>query len=341
MGTASLSEGGTATLLRGRGSRRGATTATQRQSVAVPPVSDAVRDGDSGTNMLSGHPEFGRVVAAARGAAGPVLVVGGVDCGKTTLVRQIASAMAERGPVWIVAADTGQAWIGPPTTVSRALLARARRRWSRIQPERMIFLGATSPAPCVRQAADALVRLAVEGIPAGERVIVDTPGLVTGRLAESFWRRVASRIGVPLVVAIQCRRELAPILRPIQEAGARIVTVKPDPRVRVRGRGERTAYRAAAWRRYFRRAAMRWLDRAGLLIRPAIPRHSAAAEAGRLVALRDSSGRDLALGIIAAVGPKRIGILTPLGDLAEIAMLIVGSLRVEPATGREEAGDYI
>jgi hypothetical protein len=76
-------------------------------------------------------------------------------------------------------------------------------------------------------------------------------------------------------------------------------------------------------------------------IRPAIPSQAAALDVGRLVALRDSSGRDLALGVVAAVGPKRVGIITPLAGLSRAKVLVTGGLRLDAATGGEEVGNNI
>jgi polynucleotide 5'-kinase involved in rRNA processing len=288
--------------------------------------------------MTSPHPDFAGILKAVRAARqGPVLVLGAVDTGKTTLLRHLASALAARRPVWVVSADAGQAWIGPPTTLARALLLRPPCRWSRLRPERLAFLGATSPAPCLALEAALLVRLATEGIPPGQRVLVDTPGLVTGPPAMELWRRVAKDLRPALVVAIERENELAPVLRPLCAAGARIVTIAPDTRVRARGRNTRTAYREAAFRRYFARAARCWLEapRVGVVL--ALTGEPACLDLNRLVSLRDRSGRDLALGLVRSVGPRRIGLLTPLKRPSAVAALATGAIRLDPRTGAEIA----
>ena len=291
---------------------------------------------------------------------GPVLVLGVVDCGKTTLVRQMANALAAKALVWVVSADTGQAWIGPPTTLARAHLVRPRRRWTGLAAERMIFVGATSPAPCLHATAAALVRLAREGVPGAARVIVDTPGLVTGPLAEDLWGHVAAELHAPLVVAVEKTptdlplgddqsgraaglltrrakwegRELAPILGLFAAAGAQIVTVRPHPLARVRNQATRAAYRAAAYLRYFCRAGPRFLSR-DLPVRCELSGRPAALDVGRLVALRDAYGRDLALGIVRGIGARRVTVLTPLAGTAAVASLASGLLWLDPATGAE------
>jgi len=196
---------------------------------------------------------------------------------------------------------------------------------------------------------------------------VDTPGLVRGPLAEGFWERVAEELHAPLVVAVQkggeeggraaglptrrvlradgaagqeTRRamweggELAPILEPFAEAGARVVTVRPHPLVRVRNQKMRTAYRAAAYRRYFGRARLRFLPR-DLPVLSALFDDSVDLDIGRLVALRDERGWDVALGIVRGIGAKRVTVLTPPARSAAVASLAAGMLRLDPATGAE------
>jgi polynucleotide 5'-kinase involved in rRNA processing len=285
--------------------------------------------------MRTRHPDLRRILAAVRAARpGPVLVLGGVDRGKTTLVRQMANLLAVRGPVWVVSADSGQAWIGPPTTLARARLARPRRRWTGLAAERMIFVGTTSPARCIGATAAALVRLASEGLPGAARVLVDTPGLVRGSLAAWLWERVAEELHAPLVVAVQKEDELAPILEPFAEAGAQVLTVRPHPLVRVRNRKMRTAYRATAYRRYFGRARLRFLPR-DLPVLSALFDDSVDLDIGRLVALRDERGWDLALGIVRGIGAKRVTVLTPPARLAAVTSLVAGMLCLDPATGAE------
>jgi polynucleotide 5'-kinase involved in rRNA processing len=287
-------------------------------------------------SMTAPYPDLDRVLSAVRAAGqGAVLVLGAVDTGKTVLVRQVASALAARGPVWVVSADPGQAWIGPPTTLARVRLRRPPRAWLRLKPERLAMLGSTSPAACPALAAELLARLASEGIPARERVLVDTPGLVSGALAVDLWRRVAKGLRPSLVIAIRRGRELGPVLRPFRAVGSRVLSVAPDPRVRVRNRTMRTAYRASAYRRYFRGAAWVSVDVARVRVIAAMPRAPAALDLDRLVALRDAAGCDLALGVVRSVEPRRIGVVTPLRRVAAVTALVVGAIRLDVRTGEE------
>jgi polynucleotide 5'-kinase involved in rRNA processing len=288
--------------------------------------------------MVQPHPDFARILAAVGAARrGPVLVLGAVDTGKTTLVRHLASLLAAKEHVWVVCGDTGQAWIGPPTTMARARLARPRRRWERLRPDRIAFTGATSPGRCLARSADLVVQLAREGLPAGARVVLDTPGLVAGPLAETLWRRVAEGLRPALVIAVEYGSELAPIIRPFRTRGALVVIVAPDPRARVRHRAERTGYRQKAYRRYFRGARLRTIRRSRVRIVSAVPGVRAVLSLGRLIALRDAAGRDVALGVVRSIGASRVGVTTPFAATTSVAALATGLVCLNPRTWQELA----
>jgi polynucleotide 5'-kinase involved in rRNA processing len=285
--------------------------------------------------MARPHPDLDRLLRTIRGAPpGPVLVLGTVDSGKTTLVQDLAAALLAEGPVDVAGADMGQAWLGPPTMMGRARLARIPPDWARVRPERLFFVGDTSPAVDLDLCVETLARLLTEGVEPRARILVDTPGLAVGRLAEAFWRAAARRIGGAAVVGIQSGRELEPVLGPFRQSGACLVTCRPATGVRPRDHQERADFRQVAYARYFRPGRLRWAGRARLRIEPAAPSLSAGLVPGRLVGLA-CGGRDLALAVVRAVGPKRLGLVTPLVSLAGVDRVRVGALSVDPATGRE------
>jgi hypothetical protein len=44
---------------------------------------------------------------------------------------------------------------------------------------------------------------------------------------------------------------------------------------------------------------------------------------------------NLALGVVQTIIPIGVEVLTPLGDLTQVASLRIGSLRIDPASGKE------
>ena len=74
-----------------------------------------------------------------------IVLIGGSDTGKTTLVERIADWLAGSGTVAVVDSDMGQSHIGPPTTIGWGLVKSEFAHWNSIKTESFYFIGATSP----------------------------------------------------------------------------------------------------------------------------------------------------------------------------------------------------
>lgn len=284
--------------------------------------------------MSEPHPQLDGLLVSIRSAPpGPVLVLGTIDAGKTTLTRSLATALAEEGPIYVADADPGQAWLGPPTTMGRARLSRRRRGSGRLKPDRLFFVGGTSPAANPELWARSFARLVTEEVQPDVRMIVDSPGLVTGTLADRVWTAVAQRTRFVRIVALQSEWELEPILLGFRETETVVIPCEPAPGVRPRDRDERTTFRRMAYVRYFRPGRLRYARRARVKVR-GVTSAGKDLSRDRLVGLaRD--GRDLGLGVVRAHGSQRLGFVTPLVSLADVETVQVGGLWVDPETGRE------
>src|SRR5262245_51021413 len=87
--------------------------------------------------------------AAARAIAtgGPVLVLGAVDSGKSTLVRHLLGRfVAARGSAVLLDGDVGMAMVGPPGLIGLTLVRDVDSLDQRPVPDRAWFFGATTPA---------------------------------------------------------------------------------------------------------------------------------------------------------------------------------------------------
>jgi len=102
----------------------------------------------AGTEGRSGVDGFDVVVERIVSSAGQVMLIGGLDTGKTTLGRALARAALDAGrTVAYLDADVGQKSVGPPTTVTLRLLGtREDLELERMaRHDAMAFVGATSP----------------------------------------------------------------------------------------------------------------------------------------------------------------------------------------------------
>jgi polynucleotide 5'-hydroxyl-kinase GRC3/NOL9 len=239
-------------------------------------------------------------------AAAPVtLVLGATDAGKSTLVTSLAGALAAAGhTVGVVDADLGQSDVGPPTTVGLGRVAGPIDRLADAQLIGLEFLGATSPARCMRETAEATARLVRRGLESGcDRVLVDTSGLVEGPFGLALKRQKIDRVAPDVLLVLQRADECEPILR--------LYANRPRLRI-VRLAVAATARRSAAARRLARHRALRAhlagavpvtldLTRVPARAAPAMRGLTVVEVEGALVGLDDAHGRTLGLGWVTAL----------------------------------------
>lgn len=155
-----------------------------------------------------------RLLALPRGAS--VLLLGGVDSGKTTWTRDAAIALTGAGrTVAMVDCDLGQSEIGPPGTVGAGWAAPGAdlRSLRDLTFLAAYFVGAVSPARhlldvCV--GAVQMARVAKKKRP--DLLLIDTDGLIGGASARAFKRRLAELLLPQVVLALERNTELHPLL---------------------------------------------------------------------------------------------------------------------------------
>jgi polynucleotide 5'-kinase involved in rRNA processing len=272
-----------------------------------------------------------------------VLVLGGMDTGKTTLAGEIALALGRLGPTAVVDADVGQSHVGPPTACAWGLVGQAGAPAAGESAmgtpvEGLAFVGSNSPVGHLLQLTSAVARLVAEAAEADRRVVVDTPGLVAGQAARALWWAAIELARPDVVVAIERSEECGHILAGLPRTGPPRVVRMPVPKgVRAKSREERIAHRARCYRRYFEGTGTIEID----LGRVAIcdlrrPEGLAAEDTGLVVGLRDAGGRDLALGLVEETpgsGASTLAVATPLGDAGRVAAVVAGSIVVRRQEG--------
>lgn len=147
---------------------------------------------------------------------GLAIVLGTTDVGKTTLTVRVANMCLEYGrKVAIVDADMGQSDIGPPTTVGMSVLETPVAKMSEGPLTAAYFVGSTSPEQVLLEAVTGVCKMAGRARAAGaEVVLVDTTGLVWGRLGRTLKHYKIELVDPHYLVALEKERELEHILRP-------------------------------------------------------------------------------------------------------------------------------
>ncbi len=188
--------------------------------------------------------------ALAREPPTRLLILGGVDVGKTSLCTFIANRALKAGrSVGIIDADVGQSDIGPPCTIGFARVREPTWDLSTLEAEHVFFLGDKTPSHLVGRALRG-IKTALE---AAERsgvdfLVVNTDGWISGPDAAEYKKAVASIVEPHLILALRRARELDTILRQLEGWETRLLDISPF--VKERDREVRRELRALGYRRY-------------------------------------------------------------------------------------------
>jgi polynucleotide 5'-hydroxyl-kinase GRC3/NOL9 len=149
-----------------------------------------------------------------------VVLVGGLDTGKTSMSRNVLTAAVEAGRLAaLLDADVGQKTVGPPATVTLKMVRSAAdlEPGSLAVADEMSFVGSTSAQghllPVVAGVARLHRRAKDEG---ADLVVVDTSGLVSGITGQVLKYHKVELLEPDLVIGLQRGEELLPLLGVIQ-----------------------------------------------------------------------------------------------------------------------------
>jgi polynucleotide 5'-hydroxyl-kinase GRC3/NOL9 len=263
---------------------------------------------------------------------GVIMVIGAADSGKSSFSAWLVSELSrhQQRVAWIDT-DVGQSTLGIPGTMNLAVVDEPPAALPQLAAT--FFVGATSPRGHmlpILVGSHALKRRSRQLGAAG--IVVDSSGLVAphhGGVALKQWKIALLRPQV--IVAIAHRDELRPILGPLfREPRITVQVLRPAAQVRRRSPEERRERRAFQLRHYFAAARPLTINVSRL------PVYAAENVSGqRLLALQDRFGFTAALGVLTARDGPTWQLLTPLGDVRQVASLRVGVVTINPATGEQ------
>lgn len=207
--------------------------------------------------------DWAEAVERLSGHSGVVMMVGATDVGKSTLTLEAANAAlrAGRRPA-ILDTDVGQGEVGPPGTIGLVRPETPVAAISELKPRLLGFVGATTAYGhliTLVQETHRLVRHAQRQ--RDDLVLVDTSGLVHGRLAERLKLAKVEVLEPSLVVCVEKEQELERLSAMIAASTtAPLVTVRAPPDVRVKSPVYRRIRRAHRLRRHFEHARILEMD---------------------------------------------------------------------------------
>jgi polynucleotide 5'-kinase involved in rRNA processing len=274
-----------------------------------------------------------------------IMLIGGADTGKTTLVECIADITSRQTTTAIVDLDMGQSHIGPPTTIAWGRIKNGFRNWEDIHVEDFYFTGALTPSGNLVPVLVGAGLITDRALEACKKVIIDTTGLISGESGRILKQHKIDLLSPDIIIGLERSWELQDILEPfINHSSITIHRISvPSSKVNTKGIQRRSQFRLERFRYYFKDASVikipytekgiRFIstktDLPGRTGRPYKPVMSELKN--RLVSFRDDKNRDMALGIIDEINPleRIMRIRTPANRPDEVSVIVIGVMGVE------------
>ena len=262
-----------------------------------------------------------------------VLLIGGIDTGKTTLARALLTgALAAGRPAAYLDADVGQKSVGPPGTVSLKVLRGLEdlEAQALAAADALSFVGSTSPEGHLLPIVTGVSALHEQAKQLGaDFIVVDSSGMVSGIYGQILKYHKVEMLRPDLVVGLQRGEELLPLLGVIQRFFAtEVVPLGVHPSVVPTTVDQRSENRELAMHRYFAGELHRFRVKPTVFM-PALPALFDLSNLHRLlVGLSDGAGATTGIGYLEHAADE--GVLRLISPVAEgPKALRLGSVRLE------------
>src|SRR5947208_4332519 len=264
--------------------------------------------------------------------SGCIVLLGGIDTGKTTFGLSLAEAARQRGlGVAYVDPAIDDSTVGPPGCVGLKFCDDLEHgdEQSIAKADALGFVGsitAQGHAFALATATAHLVAFAREN--EAELIIVDTSGYISGVYAEILKYRKLQLVRPDAVVGFQRGEELEPILSTAARFFSIPVTgLKVAAGVRERFVEERASYREARLRSYFLPPLSRWRVKPTVFMPTLPPEFDPARLDGLMVGLDDGKGSCMGIGVLEFDQEEKV--LRMVSSVSEPARgLLLGTVRI-------------
>lgn len=185
------------------------------------------------------------------------LVIGTVDSGKTSFCTfLINKLLAEGEKVAILDGDLGQSDVGPPSTLSYALVTKPVTDLFNLRARDVFFVGSTSPSRVISKMIEGLVSLKQEILSSNpDFIIVNTDGWVEGEDAVNYKFQLVEKFNPNITFFLSQENELESLLN-ILEKSRKVVVDSPSA-IRQRSREKRRSLRELGYIKYLRNSKIR------------------------------------------------------------------------------------
>jgi len=194
-----------------------------------------------------------------------IMVIGGTDSGKTTLVTFLANKLISRGfKVALLDSDIGQKSILPPATISLTLTSSPFQSPSELKALKNYFVGSITPSSHFGEVVTGVRRLAELGEELADFVIIDTTGYVENA-GRDLKRLKAELVKPELIVFLQKESELEELIKSFRRF-SRTMSLRVSEKALGYSRSRRRSIRKEKWKAYFQNAQSYTVDLSKYLI---------------------------------------------------------------------------
>ncbi len=186
-----------------------------------------------------------------------LMVIGGVDVGKTGFVTFLANSLYEKGlKVAVVDADTGQSSIGPPTLITLGFVSKKLVYLNEVDMSDAFFVGSTTPASVLDRSIVGTKKLTDKALKEGaDVVIIDTTGWIQDRGGRELKTLKISLVEPDYLVFIEKEfGELFHLAKAYLFSDIKIRNLEASPMIRVRSREVRREIRQSVFKEYLKDA---------------------------------------------------------------------------------------
>ena len=263
-----------------------------------------------------------------------IMVMGGSDTGKTTLVESVVSLLSEQAAVGIVDLDMGQSHIGPATTIAWGKTDQGFRGWDGTGVEEFYFTGSLTPVGNLLPSVAGAKLMTENALSSCGKVVVDTTGLISEPAGRVLKQHKIDALSPDIILALEYARELRPILDAFRfHKRPEIHRLQAPDQVTTKSMANRNRYRLGRMEHYFRHASTREvsLEEVGIRFARGPSGFGRIGLKNRIVSFRDEENRDIALGIIRGIHLKDnlLSVLTPLDSEKKISAIVIGSTEID------------
>ena len=262
-----------------------------------------------------------------------IMILGGIDVGKTFLIENIAEFLSDGIDIGIVDIDMGQSRIGPPTTIGWGIVRDGFKDWEDIEVIDMFFVGDTSPFKNLLPTITGAEYITGKAKLDTEKILIDTTGLVLGVIGRILKWNLIEIIRPDIIITLERENELDHLLKVYKNTKSFKIFRLPSPRgAKIKSQLSRNNYRKKMFREYFKNSKIVNLSSENISVRcyNGIDLEGISTLKNRVVSLRNFNEEDLALGIISEYDNKNgmFSIITPKESLDDIRSMIIGAIMI-------------